>query len=477
MEAPANTQRRHDALELMDSPSSTLASQLPVLLAEVVRWLPSPFDVASLDCTSRLFHLGAPRSAVEEGLRLRAEEAGRAVEAALPAGETSWAQWLLWEERRLMAACAPPVASCGAAHSAFVDAGGQLLTCGADGGWGILGQGDGVAKSVVPRAVAGLGGVRIRAVSAGGVHTLACSDEGVAFSFGRGANGELGHGDEDNQNSLRVIEALQGVHISAVASGSGHSLALSEAGALYSIGVCMDGKFKHGDPAAKYTPQLVAALHGVRISSVAVGSLHSLALSEAGDVYSFGVGQYGQLGDADQDMRDTPQPIAALQGVRVGAVSAGYEHSLVVSTAGRLYSFGCGMCGQLGHGDDASQFAPRLVKALQGVRVSAVAAGEDHSLALSEGRVYSFGSGHHGKLGHGNTAAQLTPRVIEGLQDVRVRSIAAGCTTSLAVATDGEAYGWGRGMSGNGMLQPVLGLELTANQLVPRKYRGLRLHA
>jgi hypothetical protein len=32
-------------------------------------------------------------------------------------------------------------------------------------------------------------------------------------------------------------------------------------------------------------------------------------------------------------------------------------------------------------------------------------------------------------------------------------------------------------VSGNGMLQPVLGLELTANQLVPRKYPGLRLHA
>ena len=64
-------------------------SLIPVLLAEVVRWLPSPVDIASLDCTSRLFHLGAPRSPVEEGLRLQAAAVGRAVEAALPAGETS----------------------------------------------------------------------------------------------------------------------------------------------------------------------------------------------------------------------------------------------------------------------------------------------------------------------------------------------------------------------------------------------------
>ena len=81
--------------------ASALASLPAVLLAEVVRWL-----VAHINCTCRLFHLGAPRSAVEEGLRLRAEAAGRAVEAALPAGETSWVQWLLWEERQLLA-CAP----------------------------------------------------------------------------------------------------------------------------------------------------------------------------------------------------------------------------------------------------------------------------------------------------------------------------------------------------------------------------------
>ena len=49
----------------MEEPSSSLATIPGVLLPEVVRWLPSPLDVACLDCTSRLFHFGAPRSAVE----------------------------------------------------------------------------------------------------------------------------------------------------------------------------------------------------------------------------------------------------------------------------------------------------------------------------------------------------------------------------------------------------------------------------
>ena len=88
------------------------------------------------------------------------------------------------------------------------------------------------------------------------------------------------------------------------------------------------------------------------------------------------------------------------------------------------------------------QHTPRLVEALQDVRISAVAAGDEHSLVLSEGKVYSFGSAGHGELGHGNAAAQLTmPCVVAGLQGVRVRMITAGENTSHAVTSDGEVSG------------------------------------
>ena len=51
-------------MALVEVPESKLASLHEVLLAEVVRWLSSPLDVARLDCISRLFHLGTPRSEV-----------------------------------------------------------------------------------------------------------------------------------------------------------------------------------------------------------------------------------------------------------------------------------------------------------------------------------------------------------------------------------------------------------------------------
>ena len=354
-----------------------------------------------------------------------------------------------------------------------MDAGGKLLTFGRDMGWDCLGQGEGVHVSAVPRLVAGLGGVRVRTVAVGYCHTLACSDEGVTCSFGRGEKGQLGHGNVASQHTPRVIEALQGVHISVVAAGEWHSLALSREGKLYSFGFGHHGQLGHGDTAEQLTPRLVAELNGVCISAVAAGRLHSLALSKAVGVYSFGSSAYGQLGHASQADQPTPRLIASLQGVRVSSLAAGGEHSLVVSTAGKLYSFGRGGSGALGHGDRAEQPTPRLVAALQGVRIMAVAAGESHSLALSKaGEIYSFGNGTYGRLGHGGQTNQLTPRAIAGLQGLCMRSVVAGYSTSLTVTTDGEAYGWGTGSS-----NLMFGLELTEPQLVPLKCAELRLLA
>jgi len=222
----------------------------------------------------------------------------------------------------------------------------------------------------------------------------------------------------------------------------------------------------------------------------------SLALGEAGEVYSFGLNL-----DPDYSFglklhkQNTPLAIAALKGVRVCAMATGFGHSLFVSTAGRLYSFGLPCLRlALGHGLDRDQpfclemLKPRLVTALQDVRVLAVAAGMYHSLALSEtGEVYSFGGytlGTHddfSPLGHGGDEGKLTPVVIPGLQGVH--SVSAGGYTSFAVTNDGVVYGWGSGagpfragagLTGMPSLLPVLGLQLTETQCVPREYPMLQ---
>ena len=149
-------------------------------------------------------------------------------------------------------------------------------------------------------------------------------------------------------------------------------------------------------------PQRIESLEGTRAVAVAAGGRHSLVLSAAGRVYSFGRGREGQLGYVsghESHEQSEPRAIDALCSVRITAISAGFRHSRVVSEAGELYSFGLGASGQLGRGEDEEP-QPKVVEALLGERVTAVATGRDHSLcATQSGRVFGWGRGGDARLG------------------------------------------------------------------------------
>jgi len=350
-----------------------------------------------------------------------------------------------------------------------VSAEGRLLTCGEDYDDGEpvgLGHGDDVEVVPVPTIVPGLAAVRVTSVSTGDNHTLAVSEDGAVYSFGLGDRGRLGHGDEENQLAPRVIEGLLGVRACEVSAGDVHSLVLAASGAVFSFGWGGDGRLGHGDQSDQPTPKVIEELRSVRVCAVAAGGDHSLVLGAGGEVYSFGNGVEGRLGHGNTAIQLTPQVIKALKGVKVRAVSAGWRHSLVLGSAGEVYSFGRGVA--MGHGDEEqNQKTPKVIEALAGVKVCAVAVGADHSLVLSEdGVVCSFGFGDDGRLGHGHKEDQLTPKAIEALLGVKVSSIAAGVCTSLVVAASGVAYGWGSEDESLGL--GALGL--AENQLVPLQY-------
>lgn len=447
----------------------TLASLDADILANVVRWLDSPQSISRLDRVARLFHLGTPCSPVEEGLRLRAEAAGRSVVAALPAQEAPRSQWLMWLERQAMASASCRLAG-GAYHSAFVEANGTLLTCGRDdGGRGVLGQGDGRLVSAVPHAITGL---VVRAVAATHAHTLLLTEDGGIHSFGIGKDGRLGHGDEADQHWPRRIDAQRGPargHIAAIAVGFAHSLTVGETGEVFSFGWGLRGRLGQGDEASQSRPRRIDALRGVRVSSLAAGFGHSLALSETGEVYSFGGESAGELGHGDSSSTQlTPRRVEALRLVRVSAVAAGWNHSLALSEAGEVYSFGKGSHGRLGHNDEADQHTPRLIEALRGARVSAVAAGWGHSLVLRKGEVHSFGCGSNSATGHGDEADRRVPRLIQALRGVRVVAVAAGAYHSLLRCEDGSTYSFGGGWFCQ------LGHGNQASQRRPRLIKALR---
>jgi len=250
-----------------------------------------------------------------------------------------------------------------------------------------------------------------------------------------------------------------------VTAGDAHSLALTAGGALWSWGWGAGGQLGHGDQQSQLLPKEVEALAGQRVLAVSAGSSHSLALTADGAIWSWGTGAYGQLGHGDLQHQLLPKMVEALAAQRVVAVSDGASHSLAVTADGAVWSWGSGSQGRLGHGDEQNQLLPKKIEALAGRRVIAVSAGWQHSLAITaDGAVWSWGYEAYGRLGHGNEQRPLLPKKVEALAGQRVNSVSAGTWHSLARTTDGAVFAWGKGDTG------CLGHgEDLSNQLLPKK--------
>ena len=203
-----------------------------------------------------------------------------------------------------------------------------------------------------------------------------------------------------------------------------------------------------------------------RVVTVSAGTRYSLAITADGAVWSWGDGGSGRLGHGDQQDQLLPKKVETLAGQLVVAVLAGGGHSLALTADGAVWSWGWGCDGPLGHGDQQNQLLPKKVEALAGRRVVAASAGSCHSIArTADGAVWSWGAGYDGRLGHGDQQNQLLPKKVEALAGQRVVAVSAGSGWhSLALATDGAFFTWGKGADG------CLGHgEDLSNQLLPNK--------
>ena len=439
------------------------------LLVRVASRCESPADIARVAAVSLLFHA----SLAEEGIRLWARERGFEL-PALPEGEGCAVRWLCLAA--LLRESNPPArAAAGYSHSLFIDGEGRLSACGkATGRRGeevtaLLGHGEGVTRLNTPtRLPSLLGGERAKSVAAGATHSLALAGNGAVWSWGGGDSGRLGHGDEHDQWQPKKVEALAGQRVDAVSTAYDQSFAITAVGAVWSWGVGAGGQLGHGDEQRQSLPKQVEALAGQHVVAVTAGEHHGLALTADGAAWSWGYGHYGRLGHGDEQRQLLPKKIEAWSGRRVVAVSAGVDHSLAIAANGAVWSWGRGDNGQLGHGDEEDRLLPKKVEALAGQRVVAVSAGWLHSLVLTaNGAVWSWGNGGWGQLGHGNYEDQLLPKKIEAFAGQRVVAVSAGSGQTFATTADGSFWSCGDG----GFLQLGHGIsdDPLRRELVPKR--------
>ena len=161
------------------------------------------------------------------------------------------------------------------------------------------------------------------------------------------------------------------------------------------------------------------------------------ALSTLGRVYSWGDGDYGVLGHGDRESVPHPKLIRSLRNVT--AVVSAFFHALAITSDGALWSWGDDQDKfSLGHGDnhvsEGVELLPRRIGALSGKPILSVAAGLWHSLAVGvDGGCYSWGTNSYGQLGQEGPERE-TPTRIDALRGICVSSVAAFEMLSCAVS-------------------------------------------
>ena len=196
--------------------------------------------------------------------------------------------------------------------------------------------------------------------------------------------------------------------------------------------------------------------HNVNFVMVSAANFHSAAIAENGTVWTWGKDYYDCLGHNKNGNRYAPQQINREQfnGCKALMVTCGMSYTMVLTTCGKLYTFGKNGEGQLGLGNKTVyESVPQLVvyPDMNQNQITMIAASKYHSLALSErGVVYTWGYGGDGALGLNNLDEKLSPSMLNGelFDNSRIVFVAAGDDMSSAITDDGTLFVWGSGAHG-----------------------------
>ncbi|KAK7491466.1 hypothetical protein BaRGS_00017295 [Batillaria attramentaria] len=203
-------------------------------------------------------------------------------------------------------------------------------------------------------------GVRMVAVAAGLRHALALSEDGSVYGWGQNKRGQVGlAASRDGKQEAKIPrpDLPVGVRPVQIAAGANHSGFLTDSGSVYMWGCNRFGQTSQ-DPSQ--TTQLTdpccipaSVFSGVQVRHIACGWTHNLAVSALDQVYSWGRADYGQLGrSCDQSCDPTPKVVERLG--KVHAVACGSEHNLAVTDDGNLYSWGWNEHGMCGTGNESN---------------------------------------------------------------------------------------------------------------------------
>jgi len=306
-----------------------------------------------------------------------------------------------------------------------------------------------------------LSGKTITSITVGENHTCAVASDNNAYCWGFNFNGQLGNNSTSNSNvpvAVNTSGVLSGkTIISPISIREYHACAVASDNNAYCWGYNNKGQLGNNSTSQSTVPVAVntaGVLSGKTLTAVAVGQYSSCALASDGTVYCWGENVYGQLGNNSTSESHVPVAVntsGVLSGKTVSNITSGYQNVCSIASDNNAYCWGRGDYGQLGNNSTSQSNVPAAVNTagvLSGKTISSIKGGLYHTCAVaSDNNAYCWGRGDYGQLGNSGNSDSLVPVAVStsgAFSGKTIKSVAPGRLHTCFVASDNAVYclGW-----------------------------------
>jgi E3 ubiquitin-protein ligase HERC1 len=305
--------------------------------------------------------------------------------------------------------------SCGGYHCLILTTSGEVLSF----GWNKLGQlGLGHNNTTVdslPEKISCQH--KIVQVEASGRHSLLLTNEGKVLSFGL-------VDPETVQNTPTLIQKLSNYRVNYISTGFWHNIISTACGRIFVSGKGDEGKLGLGNQNDYFDPVEIKSLKGIQIRQCDGGAWHTVLLDTSGRVFCWGSNFWGQLGLGESKDCLEPTELTSLRNEKIIKIACGSNFTICLTEDGKVFSFGCSSNLKIGHKEEETVCTPKQVKnfPIQD-KIVDVQVGSNHTIFLTETKkVMTCGWNKYGQLGHQNVEIST----IENFDNIEIETIGAG---------------------------------------------------
>ncbi len=302
-------------------------------------------------------------------------------------------------------------------------------------------------------------------VSLGNSHSSALTFNGDVLMWGHNIHGQLGDGSLISKNRPTDITSRFNLSmddsIIFITLGWDHSAAISSNGRVFTWGNNSSRQLGDGTNITRNEPVDITSRFnlssGEKVIRLSLGHLHSAALTSNGRVFTWGYNGDSQLGDGSNEDKSVPFDITSrfnlLSGEKIIDVAVGSNHSVALTSRGRVLTWGGNWVGQLGDGTDINRNTPTDITSQfnlsSGEIISEISVGlGSYSSAISStGRIFMWGENGDGQLGDSSTIIKDIPVEITQSFSLNsnetIESLALGLNHTAALTSLGRVFVWG----------------------------------